>query len=106
MIQRCSKNVCGHFGVCGNVQRCRVPFVWCHVEQFLGGGSCEYPQENKVDGFCFCSRMYYEGKVTNANILSFEKKDGPRKPEVFYVRFDLYHLNQAGRLLEAEHYLC
>jgi hypothetical protein len=50
--------------------------------------------------------MYYEGKVTNANILSFEKKDGPRKPEVFYVRFDLYHLNQAGRLLEAEHYLC
>jgi hypothetical protein len=60
------------------------------------GAATKTPEKFKSVGFVSGARLCHEYKMsaTTSNFF-FAKKNGPRKPEMFYITFDCYHLNPA-----------
>jgi hypothetical protein len=68
----------------------------CYLELFPGGGIYENTRENQVGGICFrtltVSRAWDERNYDYS--FSLRKRNGPRRPEMFYITFDCSQLNQ------------
>jgi hypothetical protein len=61
--------------------------VRCYLEQQSRG--------NQVGGICFRSPTVSQVWARLLMNFSLRQNNGPRKPEMFYIKFDCYHLNQA-----------
>jgi hypothetical protein len=82
-------------------------FVRCYVKLFLEGCSYENPEENQVRfvaGAQLCHE--HEMSATTINFFFVKTKNGPRKRELFCMKFDCYYLDQARTWPRPEHYLC
>jgi hypothetical protein len=74
---------------------------------FWEGAATKIPEKIKSVGFVSGVRLCHEHKMSaTTNNFLFAKNNGPRKPEMFFVTFDCYHLDQARTRPGPEHYLC
>jgi hypothetical protein len=68
----------------------------CYFDLFLGGAATKIPEKIQSVIFVSGSRLYHEHKMSaTTKSFSLQKKNGPRKPEIFYTMFDCYDLNRA-----------
>jgi hypothetical protein len=98
----------GYFGVWGTLQRYRMPSckVLCRT---ISGREQLWKSPRKSSRWdlfpepdCVTSIRWAQLRLT----FTLRKKNGPRKPEIFYATFDCYNLNQTRTRPGSEHYLC
>jgi hypothetical protein len=90
------------------LQKYRMPSLLGVVSNYFWEGAATKISEklNSV-GFVSGTRLCHEHTMSaSTNNFFFAKKNGPRKPEMFYITFDCYNLNQARTRHGPEHYLC
>jgi hypothetical protein len=71
--------------LCGVISNC-----------FWEGAATNILEETKSVGLLSGTRLCHERKMSaTTDNFFFAKKNGPKKPEMFYITFDCYHLKQA-----------
>jgi hypothetical protein len=79
----------------------RYKYIECQVCKVLSrtvsgrGRLRKSPRKSSRWDFVSEARLCHKRKMNaTTNNIFFVKKNGPRKPEMFYIKFDCYHLNQ------------
>jgi hypothetical protein len=75
------------------------------LNYFWEGAATKIPEKIKLVGFVSRAQVCHKHKMS-ATTNYLWKRNGPRKPEMFYITFHCYHLNQVQTWPGPEHYLC